>query len=84
LPDVTPPCQIDNGPMGTTTHIPFFERMLGPTWTIERVGPALTLRYAGRTDTDATAHRLRRLQRSRNHLPPRAWPGTGYDRPAIV
>jgi hypothetical protein len=26
---------------------------------------------------------LRRVQRGRNHLLPRVWPGTGYDRPAI-
>ena len=53
MPDVTQPSQIDNGPMGTTTHIPFFKRMLGPTQTIEPVGPALTLRYAVPSDNDA-------------------------------
>ncbi len=137
MPDVTPPSQIDNGRTGTTTHIPFFKRMLGPTQTIEPVGPALTLRYAVPSDTDAIdglaqldsarvprgvvlvaevggelwaairlddhhvvadpfqpagelvallverAHQLRRVQRGRNHLLPRVWPGTGYDRPAI-
>jgi hypothetical protein len=137
LPDVTPPAQIDNGSMGATTHILFFERMLGPTQAIEPVGPALTLRDAVPSDTDAIdglaqldsaraphgvvlvaevggelwaairlddhhvvadrfqragelgallverAHRLRRVQRGRNHLLPRVWPGTGYDRPAI-
>jgi hypothetical protein len=29
------------------------------------------------------ARQLRRAQRGRNHLLPRVWPGTGYDRPAI-
>jgi hypothetical protein len=29
------------------------------------------------------AQQLRRVQRGRNHLTPRVWPGTGYDRPAI-
>ena len=53
MPDVTPPSQIDNGPIGTTTHIPVFTRMLGPTQTIEPVGPALTLRYAVPSDNDA-------------------------------
>jgi hypothetical protein len=53
LPDVTPPSQIDNGPMATTTYIPFFKRLVGPTQTIEPVGPALTLRYAVPSDTDA-------------------------------
>jgi hypothetical protein len=52
LPDVTPPSQIDNGPMGTTTHIPSFKRMLGPTQTIEPAGPALTPHYVVPSDTD--------------------------------
>jgi hypothetical protein len=40
-------------PIGTATHIPLFRRMLGPTQTIEPVGPALTLHYAVPSDTDA-------------------------------
>ena len=29
------------------------------------------------------AHQWRRVQRGRDHLLPRVWPGMGYDRPAI-
>jgi hypothetical protein len=29
------------------------------------------------------ARQLRRVQRGRNHLLPRVWPGTGYARPAV-
>jgi hypothetical protein len=131
LPDVAPPSQIDDGPMGTTTHIPFLKRMLGPTQTVEPVGPAMPsnadaidgLAHLGsaraprgvvlvaevgaeqwapiRLDDHHVvvgpfqpggelvallverAHQLRRVQRSRNHLLRRGWPGTGYDRPAI-
>jgi hypothetical protein len=39
--------------MSTTTHIPFFKRMLVPTKTIGPAGPALTLRYAVPSDADA-------------------------------
>jgi hypothetical protein len=89
LPDVTPPSQVHDGPVGTKTPTSFFKRLLGPTQTIEPTGPALTLRYALPSDIGELvallvdrAHQLRRVQRGRNHLLPRVWPGTGYDRPA--
>jgi hypothetical protein len=69
------------------TSTSFFKRLVGPTQTIEPTGSALTLRYAVPSDTD-TIDRLAQLDsdrapRGRNHLLPRVWPGTGYDRPAI-
>ena len=97
MPDVTPPPQLDTGPISRTTHIPFFKRILGPRQTIEPVGAALTLRYAVPADTDAidglaqldSARAPRgvvlvaEVGGGRNHLLPRVWPGTGYDRAAI-
>jgi hypothetical protein len=56
LPDVTPPSQVHDGPISTTTPTSFLKRLLGPTQTIEPTGPALTLRYAlPSTPTRSTA-----------------------------
>ena len=89
MPDVTPPSQVHDGPISTTTPTSFFKRLLGPTQTIEPTGPALTLRYALPSDTD-TSTASPSSTRTARHM---AWSWSprsaacgrarGYDRPAI-
>jgi hypothetical protein len=53
LPDVTPPSQVQNACISTTTPTSF-TRLLGSTQTIEPTGLALTLRYALPSDADTS------------------------------